>query len=253
MPHTNKQDKAAQVLRRKIMAEINQTSPKWKGPKIHKIRRNQARVPTALRNAVNMTGGQFGCHTCLSIIRHDRNQPWIGDHIPPTNLSPAARKHYGCSSKTVLYPQCDVCASAQSALVRKLNACKGNFPALTARQRKLILGGGLPHKHIKATGPTVSAGEGISIQSLGVTNGCHSCGRKYPRSTYHSDHVFPQEFVTSYMPQVFKLLKIDLPDFNNLEVRPQCPRCSGHQGGKVNRITILAKKYARDNNVVVYK
>lgn len=253
MPHSKKIDKAGERLKQKILGEIHQTSKKWKGTRTHRIRRNQVKIPDAIRKAVNVTGGQFGCHTCLTLIKNDRNQPWIGDHIPPTQLKQSARTHYGCSVNTVLFPQCDDCASAQSTLVRRLNSCKGQFPMLTPRQKKLIKGGMSLNKSIPATGPKVTQGQGLIIQSLGVRNGCHSCGREYPKTTYHSDHVFPQEFVTSYMPQVFQLLGITVPDFNNLEVRPQCPRCSNRQGGKVGRIAIMAREYARNNGIVVYK
>lgn len=254
MPRSQKKlDKAGAILKKKILGEIDQTSSKWKGTKTHRIRRNQAKIPDELRRAVNVTGVSFGCHSCLTFVKNDRNQPWIGDHIPPTNLKKTAKLHYKCVVKTVLFPQCDDCASEQSILVKRLNSSGSNFPLLTDKENKLIHGGMTLNKSIPATGPKVTVGQGNVIQMLGVSNGCHSCGRKYPKSTYHSDHIFPQEFVTSYMPQVFKLLDIPLPDFNNLEVRPQCPRCSNRQGGKMSRISILARQYARDNGIVVYK
>jgi hypothetical protein len=252
MPSHKKSDLKA-ILKKKISAQLNQTPKTWRGLKgaRHKIGRRQYRIPNHIRVAVNKTGNMFGCHSCLSLISIDKNQPWIGDHIPPTNLKNSARQHYGCSLRTVLYPQCDVCASAQSALVKKLN-CLTTFPKLTARQLKLIRGN--THAQcIPSSGPKVSVGEGLQIQALGEQNGCHSCRTKYPVSTYHSDHIIPQEFMTSYMPQVLKLLGLPEIDFDQLEVRPQCPRCSHRQGGKLNEISRLAIKFARTNNITVYK
>lgn len=251
-----KQDKK-KLLKSKIQAELNQTNKKWKGTKkIHRIVRNQSRISKPIRTAVNTTGTNFGCHTCLSLIHNDKNQPWIGDHIPPTNLSNSARNFYNCSDNTVLYPQCDVCASQQSTLVLKLNRLSGqNFPALTDKEKKLI-NGKVPKTTkncIPSSSTVVTSGEGIAIQALGERYGCHSCGRKTPVSTYHSDHVFPQEFMTSYMPQVFKLLGLPAVDYQALEVRPQCPRCSHKQGGNMNQITRLAIQVARENGIVVYK
>ena len=251
MPKQNKKE----ILEKKILAELGQTHKSWMGPKmLNRIKRNQAKISKATRDSVNNTGSQFGCHTCLSSIKTDRNQPWIGDHIPPTKLSNAARRNYNCPNNTVLYPQCDTCASLQSALVLKLNRMKsGNFPALSAHEKKLILGGTPKNGRISSSNTVVTAGEGIAIQALGVKNGCHSCKRRNPVSVYHSDHVYPQEFMTAYMPRVFQLLKIEAIDFTKLVVRPQCPRCSHRQGGKLRAIARLAIEVAKENNIPVYK
>lgn len=255
MPSSKKKLKSKlDVLREKIEAELDQTHKQWKGvKKMHKIARNQSKIPGAIRSSVNKTGFQFGCHTCLTNLKTDKNQPWIGDHIPPTNLKNTAKTYFDCRETTYLFPQCDVCASEQSDLVKRLNRESPNFGGLTEKEKKLIKGGRTTKFGVKSSGPKVSAGEGLAIQALGERYGCHSCGRKTPASVYHSDHIYPQEFMTSYMPQVFSLLKLPPIDTNNLQVRPQCPRCSHLQGGKLNAIVRLALVAARENGIVVYK
>ena len=53
------------------------------------------------------------------------------------------------------------------------------------------------------------------------------------------------------MPKVFDLLKIPYP--KSFELRPQCPKCSGYQGGKMKKITDLAIKFAKSHGIPVYK
>ena len=86
--------------------------------------------------------------------------------------------------------------------------------------RKLIFGAvkRTPGSYVISSGPKVTAAEGLGIQRLGVRIGCHSCGTKIPRFTYHADHIVQQEFCTSYMERVFDRLGLDYPE--EFELRP---------------------------------
>ena len=244
------------LLKRQILNELDQTDEDWPGGDAGVlITRTTFALNTNLRLQTQALGALHGCHTCLVDLDTDSDQPWIGDHIPPTNLRPAARRVLGCDRwPTVLFPQCDECASEQSALVRALNSNPDRV--LTAGERRLVLGGRSRTRGgfcIQASGPRVSSNEGIRIQALGLRNGCHSCRTAYPRSVYHADHVVPQEFATTYMEQVFNDLGIPYPEDDEFLLRPQCPRCSGQQGGSLRRISALAIKFARIKSILVYK
>ncbi len=247
-----------EVVKKLIEDELarNDSKPGWKGKGIT-IDLMQFSLTPDLRALVQEQGNNFGCHTCLTHLETDKNQPWVGDHIPPTQLSWGDKKIVmgkGWDESTYLFPQCHECSHKQSAVVRDLKNGAKEYTDLTASQKKLIGSGRLrmKGKYIDSSGAKVTATEGLQIQQLGVRNGCHSCGVIYPVLTYHSDHSFPQEFCTHYMEQVFKDLGLAYP--KSFDLRPQCPRCSGHQGGKMKQIMDVATAYATENlGIVVYK
>jgi len=168
-------------------------------------------------------------------------------------LKKLKRMHPMSRIKQVLFPQCHDCDYQQGALVRRLGGNRGAILLSSNYEKKLIFGGKpkIPRYCIRATGPKVKPNEGNRIQKLGARNGCHSCGAQVPTTTYHSDHTFPQEFCTHYMEQVFDVLGLAFPQ--NFELRPQCPRCSGDQGGAIRRIRTLALRCAKANGITAYK
>ncbi len=216
----------------------------------------QFSLTESLRQQVQAIGDLHGCHTCLSRLEIDRDQPWVGDHIPPTELPWGIKKSVmgkDWADDTHLFPQCHECSHQQSTLVRNLKNGSKKYSDLSASEKNLIGFGRLRLKNkIESSGPKVTADEGFRIQELGKKHGCHSCKTKYPVTTYHADHSFPQEFCTHYMEGVFADLGFKYP--TTFELRPQCPRCSGHQGGKMKQIMDVATEYARENlGMVVYK
>ncbi|HEX7360054.1 MAG TPA: hypothetical protein VF283_06160 [Bryobacteraceae bacterium] len=238
----------------------NRSVATWTGTGVA-IGRNQFSLTPELRFATQQIGVRHGCHTCGTILAIDRDQPWIGDHIPPTNLKASAQEHYDTPSKTILFPQCDECALKQSALVKRLNSTRiADLEDLEEEEEALIRGGKTTGRAgrkrnkrycIDASGPTVTQSEGVAIQKLGTRDGCHSCGKRVPRGVYHADHVFPQEFCTSYMETIFKVLGLAYP--TTFELRPQCPRCSGNQGGSLSSLARQAQQFAKDHQIITYK
>ena len=246
-------------LKERIEEELakNETKKGWKGAPVE-IRRNTFGLNKALRGEVQNEGLAHGCHTCLTHVEVDADQPWIGDHIPPTELDAAVRKKYdlpkvGTFAK--LFPQCHECSSEQSGLVKRLNSMGPKALAnFDIDDNECLLGGGdkkTTKYCIDSTGPKVSTAEGQDIQRLGKANGCHSCGAKYPCKVYHSDHTFPQEWCTTYMEEVFKKLGLTYP--RKFYLKPQCPRCSGDQGGNVSSIMWDALNFAGNNGITVMK
>jgi hypothetical protein len=247
-------DKA--TVKRLIEEELerNASDAGWKGKGVS-VGLTTFSLTADLRAQVQAIGDVHGCHTCKTRLEIDRDQPWVGDHIPPTELSVANKKSIRpeWDSGTYLFPQCHECSYAQSAVVRSLNGGK-NYADLDAKEKRLI-GSGKRfnlNKCVPSSGPKVTPTEGQQIQVLGSKNGCHSCHGKVPTTVYHADHTFPQEFCTNYMQDVFKDLGLTYP--TTFELRPQCPRCSGNQGGKVKQIMEVATAYARENlKITVYK
>jgi hypothetical protein len=220
-------------------------------------------APDWVRAQVQDLGRSYGCHSCGKKIAKDKNQPWIGDHIPPTELSPLAQQTLGCDSTTYLFPQCDTCAHNQSALVRDLNRQDrtglADYVANGAPDSHLVLGERTPDpldgtngrtaNCVFSTGPRVKANEGLDIQGMGTRQGCHTCDHAYPASTYIADHVFPKALCTSWMEALFDRLGIPTP---KLVFRPQCPKCSTAQGGNLSALVERAKALARSLGIPVY-
>lgn len=232
----------AKRLRTLIEKQLDQTCKGWKNsaPPV-RIPGNQFDTKDDQRASIQAIGAKSGCHTCGFYLNADNNQPWVADHNPPTNLSDAAKKALwpkGMPS-LVLMPQCDRCAREQATLVKALNGMSATQVAkykFKGNEKKLILGGvplRTPKYCLSTAGTKATDSEGKAIQALGILNKCHSCGSDKPCTTYHADHIFPAEFATPYMQRVFKALGISHPGMAaQNELRPQCPRCSGEQGGK---------------------
>lgn len=250
-------------LKRLIEEELerNKSDLGWKGSGV-KISSTQFSLTGDLRRQVQDVGKAHGCHTCLTVVNVDPDQPWIGDHVPPTNFPRKVIDNLLWPDQVVkLRPQCDTCSNEQANLVRKIVRTK-KLTGLTDKELKLVgcqtfvadfailpLAKGA---FVPSSGPTVSASEGIAVQTLGLKHGCLTCGESFPRTVYHADHAFPQEFCTSYMEDLFGHLGLTYP--TDFELRPQCPRCSGHQGGKMKAVADEAIAYCRDVlQIPVYK
>lgn len=265
----DKDDKAfshREILR--FIAEVeavSPTHPDWKGAGIEANRMELAATESQ-RKEVNEIGAIHGCHSCLSDVSTDPDQPWIGDHSPPTALSPAARK--ALNLPDVLYdgtiqlrPQCDACSATQSSLVKRVNSevAQGLKPNLNKLGEILL--GIKPGKHAKgvnATGATVSPAQGDSIQRLGGQYGCHSCGEKFAKDYYHADHNPPVCYTYSHVIAILKYARDNIKACKHIEVsqdfvlKPQCPRCSHEQGGKMRGLSDEARDLAQRMGLAVY-
>jgi hypothetical protein len=267
-------DPFAVELKRLLEDEIasNQSHPAWSGSGVA-VRFNQFSLTAKMKADVNEIGVLHGCHTCNTRLEIDRDQPWIGDHFPPTELRKHARAALQelsgddlfTSGRQVLFPQCHVCSSQQAALVRKLNTMTGSEIVKWLKSDEdelfevlnLTLGWMKVKKGrtcIAATGPVVTAVEGQRIQIIGVKLGCHSNpDHEVAALVYHADHTWPQEFCTSYMEAVMKHLGLGHLIPTQQELRPQCPRCSGNQGGKLSQISKKALAFAKAHSITFYK
>lgn len=239
-------------LIRDILQEIDAGLPGWRGDQTS-IARHENPVSKDNKRKVRIQGNKHGCHTCLTKIAIDHTQPWIGDHIPPTALpeqfKDMLRDNYPRMSRgTVLYPQCDSCATEQSSLVRAIQAetamqWTARISAMANTKAERLLTGGRRHvgNSTIATGPAVSKGQSQDIQALGRKKGCHSCGTDLPALKYHADHCPP---VVMHMPTVDAIcaeLEIDLPAY---AAKPQCPKCSHQQGGRMSSIKAALSRAA---------
>jgi hypothetical protein len=225
---------------------LDSTHPNWKGePTALTEGRSVFGTHEELRMEVNKIGRIHGCHECLTILKNDTDQPWIGDHIPPTNLIQSVRDHHNLPDQTRLLPSCERCSSLQAALVKRLNA----GDALTEEERNLIFGGTTTRPIIRSSNSRVNKTQGLQIQCNGTINGCHVCGTKIPRDRYIADHCPPQEFLTSWMPQLCEKLDIELPEPT---ARPHCARCSSAQGGSMSQFIRDAKQLANKLGITVY-
>ncbi|HUO31909.1 MAG TPA: hypothetical protein VMU80_21995 [Bryobacteraceae bacterium] len=219
---------------------------------------------------VNNIGQRTGCHTCGSHIETDPDQPWIGDHSYPTNLEKFALEalmknddRYEKRDSIYLFPQCYECSNEQATLVHTLNGldAKGIADKLKdagekERIYRLIHGDDkapVPYTNcISSSGDKVTVNEGAYIQKLGTTLGCHSNkNHRVPSRRYIADHIVPREFCTAYFPVLCEKLGVDLP--TKFALRPQCPRCSGNQGGNMSAITKLAIQVSAELGVAVGK
>jgi hypothetical protein len=209
-------------------------------------------VSTTHKEEINAEGLLYGCHTCKTSLTSDSDQPWIGDHIPPTELNASVLKEmgYNASPQRYLYPQCDDCAERQSELVCDLNADRKKFKGLT-KYEKGLLKTTATYTGVASNGAKVNRDEGLKIQKLGVKHGCHSCDQTYPKDKYHADHCPPKEFYTHYMQEVMKI--IGYKEITEWRAKPQCPRCSNGQGGAMKFLMTMAVEFARENGIVVYK
>jgi len=236
-----------------IKTELSESHPQWQGGKgvVLDMKSEYVNVSKDHKVEVNALGAKYGCHTCNTILASDKDQPWVGDHIPPTNLSSSVLTDLGFKSSTrFLYPHCDKCCELQSALVNALNSGKKSASTLTSAERNLVTTGLATYTGVASSGSSVSQSEGLQVQALGDTHGCHSCGKKAAKEKYHADHCPPKEFYTSYMPQVMKTLGFN--EITEFRAKPQCPKCSNAQGGYMNKVTAMAKEYARSIGIKVY-
>lgn len=191
----------------------NKSRDDWGGKGIP-IKFNQFSLTAKMKAEANEQGRSHGCHTCTSHLEIDSDQPWVGDHFPPTELRKHARAALDVvfgdklvSAKTqVLRPQCNDCSNRQAALVRLLNTMTSsdivkwlqgdedelfNVLSLIQGVEPPVIG----KNCIQASGPKVTAEQGKWIQMLGISSGCHSDPtHTVPATIYHADHIWPQEF-----------------------------------------------------------
>ena len=264
---------------KELLLKVFDTHPNWKGVGVQgasvPIKTTRFRAAEDNRADVQDTGAANKCHTCLTDITTDRNQPFIGDHIPPRQI------HACYASKDldeimpkdwdkgfVLLPHCDACAAEQSALVKRLcwkGSIADQYDLLTVKEKKLITGGRVGK--IKGTSGNVTEDQGLQVQAEGLKRGCHSCAggeRKFPNKIYHADHFPPAELLTSYMGKLIKHLEMqDIKvDPTGLTIgmllkkpvlRPQCARCSHQQGGLASKLRWMSMELARKAKIMVYK
>lgn len=237
------------ALKETLLEELEQTDPDWGGTAVE-IGRYEDPVNSSLKELVQAEGADHGCHTCLEIVSLDTDQPWIGDHIPPTQLSSASLRALGYATPPKparrLYAQCDRCAEKQSILVKRLNILAGKALekeiATLSPKQMAMLKGGVGHKNVPSHGPRVSEAEGKHVQSIGVRDGCHCCGRPYPKRKYHADHCPP---VLLHMPSAQKIMQaVGIPAPTAYYAKPQCPRCSHGQGGALSSLKVTLSKMA---------
>ncbi|MCY2992071.1 MAG: hypothetical protein NTY19_29955 [Planctomycetota bacterium] len=227
---------------------------------------------TGHRADVNAFGAKHGCHTCKSFVLTDPNQPWIGDHQPPTGLTLKSRLKLGLPEVAVydgsvrLRPQCDSCSRKQATAIKRINARAEagtlKMTDLTEEERHLV-GLAPPFSHgfglyrdVMATNATVNATQGRAIQDLGVLNGCHSCPSWFPADAYHADHCPPfcctKSWVCSIIEYANQHALSDMKIPTEFELRPQCPRCSHEQGGKMKNLDQRARAIAQKLDITVY-
>lgn len=237
------------ALKQTLLDELDQTDPAWSGAAVA-IDRYEDPVNSSHKTSVQAQGATHGCHTCRTVVKLDHDQPWIGDHIPPTELSPAALRVLGYAHPPQparrLYAQCDRCAEKQSILVRRLNLLKdaalANEIASLSVKQMAMLKGGVGKNNTPSQGPRVSAAEGDIVQNIGVNDGCHCCGKPYPKRKYHADHCPP---VLLHMPSSQRIMQaIGLPAPTAYFAKPQCPRCSHGQGGALSRVKVTLSNLA---------
>lgn len=255
-------------LEKKVMkfisevASVSPTNSNWKGTDVD-CGFNQFKATRAQRDEVNFIGAIHGCHSCLTKVDTDRNQPWIGDHQPPTNLKSSVRQHAGLPENkydgTVrLYPQCDECSREQSGLVNGLNGGTVDIDALDALELSIIgvsLPPDNPKMYVNATSEKVHESQGLSIQRLGTVHGCHSCQTKFPKDIYHADHNPPICYTYSHVQKILqwasnKGFAVEIP--TSFVLRPQCPRCSHAQGGAMKKLKETSKYLATELNIPTY-
>jgi hypothetical protein len=245
---------------------VSPTHPLWKGEGVD-VGRQQLTATDGQCRQVNKIGKKHGCHTCLTRVATDKNQPWIGDHQPPTSLSAKERAALGLAvavydGTVKLFPQCDVCSVTQAVTVKRIQAeiLRGLQPNLNALGKRLLGIQKPKHTHsIYASSPKVSDAEGQSIQRLGIVHGCHSCGSRYPKDSYHADHCPPVCYTYSHVIRILQYAKDNIDELSDIkitqsfELRPQCPRCSHEQGGKMSKIARWSKTLAQRMNITVYR
>ncbi|KPF57880.1 hypothetical protein D621_07410 [beta proteobacterium AAP51] len=248
------------------VAAVSPTHDDWKGGDGVAVGRMALVANDDQRREVNGIGDTHGCHSCLTRVESDPNQPWIGDHCPPTSLSDAARKALGVAEERYdgsvqLRPQCDSCSVTQASLVVRVNSevSQGLKPNLNAFGEVLVgKKAGRHTRGVNATSAKVSPAQGDAIQKLGQTYGCHSCKAKFPKDYYHADHNPPVCYTYSHVIAILEYAKQniegceDIVITQNFKLKPQCPRCSHEQGGRMAGLNASAEDLARRLRLPVY-
>jgi hypothetical protein len=211
-----------------------------------------------IKPAIQASGILHGCHSCLTKIVGDKDQAWIGDHIPPSRLWSSVRlmtEIYSIRNfdRPLLFPQCDRCASQQPSIVAKLlqrrNGPSMTVADLTEKERTLVASSNKKVAElgfIAASNIRVNEAEGKKIQVLGIEHGCHSCDSRVASSIYHADHVIPSAL---FKPQVLTLMQSQPDLLKTIQkinpwypkkglFRPQCRRCSNAQGSDVQHLLL---------------
>lgn len=206
---------------------------------------------------IQAKGKAFGCHSCGKMAATDPDQPWVGDHVPSTALSASMQADIRlakgiAANKTVLFPHCHRCSHEQAQVVKRYTGA-AKLSDVPSTDRKYLEGTrpASVGECIPSTGPLVSASQGVQVQQIGVTKGCHCCGTKFPAPDYHADHVFPREFCTHYMSVLFERLGLTYP--TKFYLMPQCVKCSSNQGGTLSHLAGRAQEAARKMGIPVYK
>lgn len=212
---------------------------------------------TGYRTQIQVRGALHKCHTCRTDAATDTDQPWVGDHVPSTKLSAKMQAEVRAAKsiptgKTYLFPHCFECSNKQAQAV-KAHASATSLAAVPAADQPYLLGtmSVSAANCIEATGPKVTAAQGREIQRIGVANGCHCCGTRFPAPYYIADHVFPKEMCTAYMEGLFKKLGLQYPV--RFYLMAQCVKCSTNQGGTLSGLALRAQAMARKLGVKVYK
>lgn len=199
------------------------------------------------RDRINVEGVGAGCHECNSKLATDPDQPWIGDHMPPWNLDPRVRSHFGLAGHddTWLVPSCQACSAEQSGLVVRMNFLQ-QLPkpeTLTLEEQRML---GIQRTWqqkdaVQATGPKVNDAQGRHVQAAGIAHGCHiNPLHRVPQLRYIADHNPPAQFNTPSMQRLCAYLGVDLPA--DVVLKPHCPRCSSGQGPRIRSVVARAER-----------
>lgn len=206
---------------------------------------------------IQTQGQKHGCHSCGVKAATDADQPWIGDHVPSTGLSASMQDDIRSTKKitggkTYLFPHCHRCSREQAQVVKR-NKGHAKLSDVPVADRKYLVGTKAVSaaQCIETSSEQVSSAQGLEIQRLGVAKGCHCCGTRFPAPDYHADHVFPKEFCTNYMEQIFE--KMGLPYPTKFYLMPQCVKCSSNQGGTLSHLARRARAAAGKLGIIVYK
>lgn len=176
---------------------------------------------------------------------------WIVDHIPPKELTPAARQ--ALSQRFNLpalgfrfFPHCSNCAGVQSELVKKINKMSpGDIQGYKfTRTQFQLLANDAAGKFVASSVESIAPRARIEVSLKGDSNGCHTCGSRNAASSFDGDHFPPETFARPIMQRALQLLDIRLPKW---QLYPHCKKCSRKQGTQVGALVSKVEEIMREH------